>query len=269
MQPSEHALCHSRQADANVESDHERVRQVRKLTHHRGRTRAACTCPRRKTTRFDAPCLVSRLLESEWWTRQLATWSWPTTQSAGEPTCSRESSSRHNLSDTSERALAAAVELAREHDAALRIVHVVNDLATEPWAVEAYGVDFDALMAEVRSRAGADLAAQVTRIAPTAGGCAGASPRRQASGGDPAGRGEHEGRPPRARLAWPRPRAPRVSRQRRRPRAAGGRLPGPDRPGPPSPPLRSLTLREGDGMISGHDSGPLARPDDERSVLRW
>ena len=71
-----------------------------------------------------------------------------------------------DLSDTSERALAAAVELAREHDAALRIVHVVNDLATEPWAVEAYGVDFDALMAEVRSRAGADLVAQVTRIAP-------------------------------------------------------------------------------------------------------
>ena len=71
-----------------------------------------------------------------------------------------------DLSDTSERALAAAVELAREHDAVLRIVHVVSDLSTEPWAVEAYGVDFDALMAEVCSRARGDLAALVTGITP-------------------------------------------------------------------------------------------------------
>lgn len=71
-----------------------------------------------------------------------------------------------DLSDTSERALAAAVGLAREHNAALRIVHVLNDLATEPWAVEAYGVDFGALMAEMRSRARGGVAALVTRITP-------------------------------------------------------------------------------------------------------
>jgi len=71
-----------------------------------------------------------------------------------------------DLSETSGRALAVAVQLARDHGAALRILHVVHDVASEPWAIEAAGVDFGALTAEVRDRAERDLAACVARINP-------------------------------------------------------------------------------------------------------
>ena len=53
-----------------------------------------------------------------------------------------------DLGEASKEAFTAAVQLAREQHAALRVVHVVADLASEPWAVEAYGVDFGALTAD-------------------------------------------------------------------------------------------------------------------------
>ena len=70
-----------------------------------------------------------------------------------------------DLSDTSERALGTAVQLAREHGAALHLVHVIRDPATEPWALDAFGVDFDALLEQVHSRA----QREVTGSAPAVG----------------------------------------------------------------------------------------------------
>ena len=71
-----------------------------------------------------------------------------------------------DLTKASERAFAVGVQLAREHGAALWIVHVVKDPATEPWALEAYGVDFGALTREGLAAAKRALAAHVERIIP-------------------------------------------------------------------------------------------------------
>ena len=71
-----------------------------------------------------------------------------------------------DLGDASEEALTVAVQLARDHSAALRLAHVVKDPASEPWAVESYGVDFGALMADMLAAAKQGLAAQVQRIVP-------------------------------------------------------------------------------------------------------
>lgn len=73
-----------------------------------------------------------------------------------------------DLSETSDDALVTAVALAREDGAALRIVHVIRDPATEPWAIEAYGFDFSMLLAQARERARDDVAARVNRILDTA-----------------------------------------------------------------------------------------------------
>ena len=69
-----------------------------------------------------------------------------------------------DLSDTSERALDTALQLARAHGSALHLVHVIRDPATEPWAVDAFGVDFDALLEHVHSRAQREVTARVERL---------------------------------------------------------------------------------------------------------
>jgi nucleotide-binding universal stress UspA family protein len=74
-----------------------------------------------------------------------------------------------DLTDTSEGAMATAFALARTHCAALRIVHVVNDLVNDPWSIEPYAMDYRALVAftgKMRAMARQELALRVARVTP-------------------------------------------------------------------------------------------------------
>ena len=69
-----------------------------------------------------------------------------------------------DLSDTSEYALNVAAQVAREHGSRLHLAHVIRDPATEPWALEAFGADFGALLEETRARAKQALVARADRL---------------------------------------------------------------------------------------------------------
>jgi nucleotide-binding universal stress UspA family protein len=69
-----------------------------------------------------------------------------------------------DLSDTSDHALDVAAQLASEHGSVLHLAHVIRDPATEPWAMEAFGADFGALLDETRSRAKRALMVRADRL---------------------------------------------------------------------------------------------------------
>src|SRR5262245_53801140 len=71
-----------------------------------------------------------------------------------------------DLGETSKEAFNVALQLAREQKAALRVLHVVADPATEAWTVEAYGVDFGALTADACAAARQNLSVHISRITP-------------------------------------------------------------------------------------------------------
>ena len=71
-----------------------------------------------------------------------------------------------DLGEASKEAFMAAEQMAREQNAELHVLHVVIDLASEPWIVEAYGVDFGALMTDACAAARQNLAVRVSRITP-------------------------------------------------------------------------------------------------------
>jgi nucleotide-binding universal stress UspA family protein len=74
-----------------------------------------------------------------------------------------------DLTATSNEAMATGVALARMHCAALRIVHVVNDLVNDPWSIEPYAMDYRALVAfigKTRAVARQELALRIARVTP-------------------------------------------------------------------------------------------------------
>ena len=86
-----------------------------------------------------------------------------------------------DLSDTSEHALNVAAQLPREHGSKLHLVHVIRDPATEPWALEAFGATFDALLEEARARAKPALVARArAKWRHTAAGSTGSCSSRSA-----------------------------------------------------------------------------------------
>jgi nucleotide-binding universal stress UspA family protein len=70
-----------------------------------------------------------------------------------------------DLDKASKDAVAAAAQLARDHDASLYIVYVVLNPITQPWAAEAYGIDFPRLLEDLRRRADAQLKGIATTAA--------------------------------------------------------------------------------------------------------
>jgi nucleotide-binding universal stress UspA family protein len=65
-----------------------------------------------------------------------------------------------DLGDVSKQALSSAARLAGEHKASLYVVNVVFDPMTQPWGVEAYGIDLPQLLENLRR----DALAEVTRL---------------------------------------------------------------------------------------------------------
>jgi nucleotide-binding universal stress UspA family protein len=71
-----------------------------------------------------------------------------------------------DLDKTSKEAVTAAAHLAREQRASLYIVNVVLDPMTQPWALEAYGIDFPRLVEDLRHGSLAQLKQVVAGIKP-------------------------------------------------------------------------------------------------------
>jgi len=69
-----------------------------------------------------------------------------------------------DLTPTSRNAVTRADALARDEGAHLHIIHVVRDPATQPWAVESYGVDWDGLRTEARGDGRRALVAATRRL---------------------------------------------------------------------------------------------------------
>jgi nucleotide-binding universal stress UspA family protein len=69
-----------------------------------------------------------------------------------------------DLTTISRRAVDRASALARAGRSHLHILHVVRDPRTEPWVVEAYGVDWEGLRAEARAKGRRALAAATRRL---------------------------------------------------------------------------------------------------------
>lgn len=69
-----------------------------------------------------------------------------------------------DLTPVSRNAVKHADQLARDEGAHLHILHVVRDPATQPWVVESYGVDWDGLRGEARSKGRRALIAATRRL---------------------------------------------------------------------------------------------------------
>lgn len=71
-----------------------------------------------------------------------------------------------DLTSISRAALRRADQLARDERAHLHILHIVKDPATQPWAVEAYGVDLERMRAEASAKGRRALSAATRRLPP-------------------------------------------------------------------------------------------------------
>jgi nucleotide-binding universal stress UspA family protein len=69
-----------------------------------------------------------------------------------------------DLTRISRNAVKRADALARDVRAHLHILHVVRDPTTQPWVVEAYGVDWDGLKVEARAKGRRALIAATRRL---------------------------------------------------------------------------------------------------------
>ena len=71
-----------------------------------------------------------------------------------------------DLTSISTAALQRADQLARDERASLHVLHVVKDPATQPWAVEAFGVDLELMRAEACGKGRRALSAATRRLPP-------------------------------------------------------------------------------------------------------
>lgn len=71
-----------------------------------------------------------------------------------------------DLTSISRAALQRADQLARDERATLHVLHIVEDPATQPWAVEAFGVDFELMRAAASGKGRRALSATTRRLPP-------------------------------------------------------------------------------------------------------
>jgi nucleotide-binding universal stress UspA family protein len=71
-----------------------------------------------------------------------------------------------DLGEVSAQALASATQMAREHDSTLVVVNVIPDPLNQPWATEAYGIDWSEVVENMRSAARGELKRVVSGITP-------------------------------------------------------------------------------------------------------